>query len=84
METEVKELSLKDYEKIAYEAVSNISTLEKNDNYRLGYHIYYYLIGKISTIEEALNVAKPRSNINKDEIIKNIKENLKKLGIHKV
>ena len=43
MDTENKELSLKDYEKIAYDAVSNIPTFEKNDNYRLGYHIYYYL-----------------------------------------
>jgi len=83
MEAEVKELSLKDYEKIAYEAVSNISTFEKNDNYRLGYHIYYYLIGKINTIEEAVNVAKPRSELDKDEIVKIIKENLNKLGIHK-
>ena len=83
MTTDANPASTKDFEKIAYEVVASIPTLEKNDNIRLGYHVYMLLIGKIESVEEAVKVSNPRSEMSKSEMIKIIKENLKNSGIDK-
>jgi hypothetical protein len=81
MTTDANQTSVKDFQKIAYEVVGSIPTLEKNDNIRLGYHVYELLIGKIESVEEAVKVSNPRSSMAKDDMVKIIKENLKNSGI---
>jgi len=76
--------TVKDPEKIAYESVASIPTLEKNDNVRLGYHVFQLLTGKIESVEEAVKVSNPRSDMPKDEMVKIITENLKNAGIEKL
>ncbi len=44
-------------EGIAYKIAGQFSTREFNDNNRLGYHIYRYLMGTIPTIDEAVRVS---------------------------
>jgi hypothetical protein len=81
MTTDATQTSVKDLEKIAYEVVASIPTLEKNNNIRLGYHVYQLLTGKIESVKEAVNVCNPRSDMKKEDMIKIINENLKKSGI---
>ncbi len=84
MATDINQTSEKDLTKIAYEAVSSIPTLERNDGIRLGFHVYQLLIGKIESVEEAVKVSNPRSDMSKDDMIKIIKEKLKNAGIDKI
>lgn len=84
MATDINQTSEKDLTKIAYEAVDSIPTLEKNDGIRLGFHVYQLLIGKIESVEEAVKVSNPRSDMSKDDMIKIIKEKLKNAGIDKI
>ncbi|HUI29163.1 MAG TPA: hypothetical protein VLX91_03020 [Candidatus Acidoferrales bacterium] len=44
-------------EAVAYKIAEQFSTREFNDNNRLGYHIYRYLMGTIPTIDEAVRVS---------------------------
>ena len=68
-------------EQIAYESVSSIPTLEKNDNYRLGYNVYQALIGKLESVEVAVKCANVRSEMKPTDICKIIKEKLKSSGV---
>jgi hypothetical protein len=68
-------------EQIAYESVSVIPTLEKNDNYRLGFNIHQFLIGKLESIEVAVQCANVRSEMNSTDICNIIREKLKNSGV---
>jgi hypothetical protein len=68
-------------EQIAYESVSSIPTLEKNDNYRLGYNVYQALVGKLESIEVAVQSANVRSEMKPTDICNTIREKLKSSGI---
>jgi hypothetical protein len=68
-------------EQIAYESVSSIPTLEKNDNYRLGYNVYQAIVGKLESIEVAVKCANVRSEIKPTDICKIIREKLKNSGV---
>jgi len=70
-----------DAEKIAYESVSSIPTLEKNDNYRLGYNVHQFIIGKLESVEAAVKSANVRSEMNPTKICNTIKEKLKNSGV---
>ena len=63
-------------EQIAYESVSSIPTFEQNDNYRLGYNVYQFLIGKLESIEVAVKCANVRSEMNPIDICNIIREKL--------
>jgi len=45
---------------LAYAAVRSVPTVEPNDRNRLGYHVWLYLRGEISTLEDALHQARAR------------------------
>lgn len=68
-------------EKIAYNSVSTIPTQEPNDQNRLGYHVWLWLTKQEGTLEEAVRVAKARTLIPEEEVVKIIKENLRKVGV---
>ena len=68
-------------EQIAYESVSSIPTLEKNDNYRLGYNVYQVLAGKLESIEVAIQSANVRSDMKPTDMCKIIREKLKSSGV---
>ena len=68
-------------EKIAYESVSSITTLEKNDNYRLGYNIHQFLTGKLESVEVAVKCANVRSEMKRTDICNIITEKLKSSGV---
>lgn len=44
----------------AYKAVAEVPTVEENDRNRLGYHVWLYLRGELSTLEEAIHIARSR------------------------
>ncbi|MFI5252007.1 MAG: hypothetical protein ACHQQQ_06185 [Bacteroidota bacterium] len=68
-------------EKIAYASVSSIPTIEPNDQNRLGYHIWRWLLKKEGSIENAVKESGSRLKITTSEAAKIITESLKKQGI---
>ena len=44
----------------AYAAVADVPTVEENDRNRLGYHVWLYLRGELTTLEEAVHMARSR------------------------
>jgi len=66
---------------IAYAAVEELEWLEPNDGNRLGYHIYLYLNGNISSIEEAVLESQSRTTLAHRELIWLIRERLLAAGI---
>jgi len=69
-------------EAIAYKIAEQFSTREFNDNNRLGYHIYRYLMGTIPTIDEAVRVSGVRLT-NGETIVsvtEKVAQQLKELG----
>ena len=69
------------FEQIAYESVSSIPTLDKNENYRLGYNIYQFLTGKLDSVEVAVQCANIKSDMKPNDICNIINEKLKNSGI---
>jgi len=65
----------------AYEIASMIPTLEPNDQIRLGYHIYLFLGGYHSNVDEILNAARARLTIPYDEAKKRLEELLKETDV---
>jgi len=76
----VKEFPANSLEKIAYSVVEGIPAEEPNDLNRLGYHIWLYLTGKISSLDEAIKMARSRLKISEESAIQIIKERLKEKG----
>lgn len=46
--------------KLAYASVRDIATVEVNDRNRLGYHVWLYLRGEVSTLQSAIEQARSR------------------------
>ena len=44
----------------AYASVRAVPTVEPNDRNRLGYHVWLYLRGELTSLEEAVEVARAR------------------------
>lgn len=63
----------------AYAAVVDVPTVEENDRNRLGYHVWLYLRGELTTLEEAVHMSrsrfKPRT-LPKEEVIQIIEKAL--------
>jgi hypothetical protein len=77
----VREFSPESLEKIAYASVNTIPTVEPNDRYRLGYHIFRWLVNKEGTIEEAIASSGSRIQISPKEASKIIHDALQQSGI---
>ena len=69
-------------EAIAYKIAGEFSTRELNDNNRLGYHIYRYLVGTIPTIDETVRVSGVRLTDGEtiEGVILKVEERLRELG----
>ncbi|MDP4198263.1 MAG: hypothetical protein Q8922_05095 [Bacteroidota bacterium] len=66
----------------AYAAVADVPTVEENDRNRLGYHVWLYLRGELTTLEEAVRMArsrfKPRS-LPQEDVVNIVSSALEKL-----
>jgi hypothetical protein len=69
-------------EAVAYKIAEQFSTREFNDNNRLGYHIYRYLMGTIPTIDEAVRVSGARLTNGEtiESVTEKVAQQLKELG----
>ena len=68
-------------EKIAYESVSAVETVEPNDRYRLGYHVWRWLTNRDGSLEEAVRESGARLTTPADIAVKSIREYLSSKGI---
>ncbi len=69
-------------EATAYKIAAQFSTREFNDNNRLGYHIYRYLMGTIPTIDEAVRVSGVRLTNGEtvESVTEKVAQRLRELG----
>jgi hypothetical protein len=77
----VKESSPESLEKIAYNSVRDVPTVEPNDAHRLGYHIWLWLKDKKGILENAVKESEARLLIPPKEAVKIIRDALKSQGI---
>ncbi|MBL0332641.1 MAG: hypothetical protein IPP08_03145 [Chlorobiota bacterium] len=77
----IKNMTKDELASIAYSSVENLEWLEMNDGIRLGYHIYLYLMGTITSIEEAVLESNSRTSLSHTQLISFIKERLSAAGI---
>ncbi len=77
----VKDFPADSLEKVAYESVSSIPTLEPNDRNRLGYHVWRWLTSKQGTLAQAISESGARIRVSPEEARKTISEALAKQGI---
>ncbi|RCK71804.1 MAG: hypothetical protein IGBAC_0761 [Ignavibacteriae bacterium] len=78
--SKVKEFPENSLEKLAYNSVKNIPTVEPNDSYRLAYHVFQWLTKKDTTLKEAIRVSAARLLIPEEEAYKLISEYLQSQG----
>jgi hypothetical protein len=77
----VQEFPADSLEKIAYASVSTIPTVEPNDQSRLGYHVWRWLLSKEGTIEQTVKESGSRLKVKTADAAAIITESLKKQGI---
>lgn len=66
----------------AYAAVAEVPTIEENDRSRLGYHVWLYLRGEVSTLAEAVHLARSRfrpRTLPEEEVVKIVQKGLSSL-----
>jgi len=68
-------------EKLAYNIVAEIPTVEPNDRNRLGYCLWGWLSERRGTLLQAVRAAGVRSPISQEKIINTISKRLKEKGI---
>ncbi len=68
-------------EKIAYESVALVGTLEPNDRNRLGYHIWRWLTTREGSLEDAVRESGARLTAPADQAVKSIRDHLSAKGI---
>ena len=63
----------------AYASVRSVPTIEPNDRNRLGYHVWLYLRGELTSLEEAVQVARSRfkpKSLPIEDVVAHISEQL--------
>jgi len=68
-------------EKMAYESVKNIPTVDPHDQDRLGFNVWRWLALKNDPLEIAVKSAGARFLIPEEEAVEKIRQNLKQLGV---
>lgn len=66
----------------AYASVRSVPTVEPNDRNRLGYHIWLYLRGELTSIDEAVRVSRSRfapKTLPIEDVVAHIQGELKKI-----
>ena len=77
----VQPSSDKSIERIAYESVKNIPTVEPHDQDRLGYNVWRWLTLKRDPLEVVVRSAGARLLISEQEAVEKIRQNLNQLGV---
>ncbi len=77
----VAEAPVDTLEKKAYSSVASIQTVEPNDRYRLGYHVWRFLLQRQGTLEQAVAESGARLLISRDEAAKTIRDALAAAGV---
>lgn len=78
---QVSEFPADALEKIAYGAVSTIPTQEPNDQHRLGYNVWMWLVDRKGTLDLAIKASGARMHLPHEEVVKIVKQQLKEKGI---
>jgi hypothetical protein len=68
-------------ERIAYESVKNIPTVEPHDQDRLGFNVWRWLTLKRDPLELVVRSAGARLLIPEEEAVEKIRQNLKQSGV---
>lgn len=68
-------------EKIAYDSVSGVPTVEPNDGSRLGYHVWRWLTSREGSLEEAVRESGARLKVTIEEAVRLISEELTSRGV---
>jgi len=68
-------------EKIAYESVAGVPTVEPNDGSRLGYHVWRWITSREGSLEDAVRESGARLNVTIDEAVRLISEQLTSRGV---
>jgi hypothetical protein len=68
-------------ERIAYDSVAEVGTVEPNDRARLGYHVWRWLTHRNGTLEELLRESGVRLTIPVEQAVKLIRERLASKGV---
>jgi len=66
----------------AYAAVRSVPTVEPNDRTRLGYHVWMYLRGELTSLDEAVRVSRSRfspKTLPIEEVVDHIQGELTKI-----
>ncbi len=68
-------------EKIAYDSVASVETLEPNDRNRLGYHVWRWLTTREGSLEAAVRESGARLKTPADIAVQSIRDHLSAKGI---
>jgi hypothetical protein len=68
-------------ERIAYDSVASVGTVEPNDRNRLGYHVWRWLSHRNGTLEELVRESGVRLTMPVENAVKLIREHLASKGI---
>lgn len=68
-------------EKKAYSFAAHIPTLEPNDQLRLGYCLWAWLLERKGTLQQAIHAAGVRSPLSEEEITALLEEHLRTAGL---
>ena len=71
----------------AYASVRAVPTVEPNDRNRLGYHVWLFLRGELSSLDEAVDMSRSRyvpKTMPHEDVVAHIKAQLEELSSGKV
>ncbi len=77
----LKESNADSLEKIAYNSVKTIPTREKNDQFRLGYCVWFFLNDRKGTLEQAITNSGARALLSQSDVLRIVTSELKLSGI---
>ncbi|MCX7984138.1 MAG: hypothetical protein N3A63_04460 [Bacteroidetes bacterium] len=73
----VKEFPAESLEKKVYALAATIPTVEPNDQMRLAYNLWAWLVERKGTLADAVHAAGVRSSLTEEEITQKLEEELK-------
>jgi hypothetical protein len=68
-------------ERVAYQSVASVPTVEPHDQDRLGYNVWKYLTERRDSLEVAVKTAGARLLISEEEALQRIRQSLNQQGI---
>ncbi len=77
----VQEYPADSIEKKVYSLAEKIPTLEPNDQLRLGYCLWAWLIERKGTLRQAIHAAGVRTSLSEEELTVTIEQELKQAGL---